>query len=665
MRDLSMNLNNLMRALIPSAIKWGLGALALLVAYVFILATHYFGSAGYYLRFDSILWLLFVAAIFFIMRDRYAVVLIITLMVLLCGMVLSGVWRSGVSDHSLIAGVLPFSDAAGYADGSLNLLHSGSLTGWASRRPLTALIEAFLLFLCNGNFRAMLAALVLLSAISMALAVSEFHRISGRVASFVMFAGLFIFYRRFIGTTLSEHFGVIYGCLAVALVLRTLRTCCWRYYIIGLFCLSIGLLARAGAFFVLPMLVLVLVYVSWSDRRKMCNLFATAVLAVVLAFSLNKAVGLSLGNADASMGNFSYTLYGLVSGGDWTQVNIDHPEIKSLSPEARYQKIYELAFARIQAQPSSLITGGLRAYRDFFLSMKGVYGFSLFMPIERFILESGSASDRNEADTLVHRVLSQPFLYVQTAAALLLFLGCNMIGMIGLITILRERSTPSMCYLGASMGILASVPFVPPWDADWMRAYAATIPFVLVYPAVGMATVCSLFLQIKCGMKGLGRDENRQSFLLPFCSVLILIIPLVALLMFNLGKAPFLPHARTVSGGDYALQIIKGSATHFVDTIRSSDVTIQVLPDTADRNMKVYRHGYHGRSKVLESFILPGKTVALAYDINSRRMKYIVCEHVVYLEMLQYDMDFVIVPLSGETKGRWLRISKQIVSPLP
>ena len=36
------------------------------------------------------------------------------------------------------------------------------------------------------------------------------------------------------------------------------------------------------------------------------------------------------------------------------------------------------------------------------------------------------------------------------------------------------------------IGILISVPFVPPWDANAMRAYAATLPFIIVYSALGV-----------------------------------------------------------------------------------------------------------------------------------------------------------------------------------
>jgi len=43
-----------------------------------------------------------------------------------------------------------------------------------------------------------------------------------------------------------------------------------------------------------------------------------------------------------------------------------------------------------------------------------------------------------------------------------------------------------MLNIAAWAGILLSVPFVPPWDADNMRAYAATLPFVVALPVMGM-----------------------------------------------------------------------------------------------------------------------------------------------------------------------------------
>jgi hypothetical protein len=47
--------------------------------------------------------------------------------------------------------------------------------------------------------------------------------------------------------------------------------------------------------------------------------------------------------------------------------------------------------------------------------------------------------------------------------------------------------------LAALAGTFLSVPFVPPWEADRMRVYAATLPFYVTYPAVGLVFLLSRF----------------------------------------------------------------------------------------------------------------------------------------------------------------------------
>ena len=65
-------------------------------------------------------------------------------------------------------------------------------------------------------------------------------------------------------------------------------------------------------------------------------------------------------------------------------------------------------------------------------------------------------------------------------------LALRLLATLGLVLCLRRRREPlPSLVLAASLGVLLSVPFIPPWDADLMRVYAATLPFVAVAPVVG------------------------------------------------------------------------------------------------------------------------------------------------------------------------------------
>ncbi|MFT5539974.1 MAG: hypothetical protein ACI82H_001499 [Alphaproteobacteria bacterium] len=87
--------------------------------------------------------------------------------------------------------------------------------------------------------------------------------------------------------------------------------------------------------FVLPLLIL---YAGWqfrSGNRFSFKATAWTCAAVVLAFGMNPAFIAFFGAHDgAGFSNFSYTLYGLVTGGHpWEYIYQNVPRLKSL-PEA-------------------------------------------------------------------------------------------------------------------------------------------------------------------------------------------------------------------------------------------------------------------------------------------------------------------------------------------
>jgi len=64
------------------------------------------------------------------------------------------------------------------------------------------------------------------------------------------------------------------------------------------------------------------------------------------------------GTLTSSGGNFSYTLYGLVTGGrDFEAVRIDHPEIGKMNATAQTSEVYRLAWAAFTEHPSLLLQG--------------------------------------------------------------------------------------------------------------------------------------------------------------------------------------------------------------------------------------------------------------------------------------------------------------------
>ncbi|HWU40616.1 MAG TPA: hypothetical protein VN203_23465, partial [Candidatus Acidoferrum sp.] len=90
----------------------------------------------------------------------------------------------------------------------------------------------------------------------------------------------------------------------------------------------------------------------------------------------------------------------------------------------------------------------------------------------------------------------------------------------GLVVLWRNHRRPlPLLIIAAWAGILFSVPFVPPWDADNMRAYAATIPFVVALPIMGLSYRREGKLQWLAG--GQRRAVVRATDLYVFSALLI------------------------------------------------------------------------------------------------------------------------------------------------
>ncbi|MBD1806562.1 hypothetical protein H6F98_14010 [Microcoleus sp. FACHB-SPT15] len=372
----------------------------------------------------------------------------LSLTLILFALPISALWNSGISNGFIIGGLLPTGDAGGYYWEARRVLEFGNMSAWGSRRPLFSGVLASLLGLTQQNLQLTLAILVAIAAISCFLAAREVQRSHGTAAGVVAIAVLFLFYRRFIGYTLTESLGLPLGAVGFAILWRGARQRQISYCLVGILLLSLALNARAGAFFILPALIL---WGTWSFRgvdRFSWRFLLGGASVVLLGFILNSILLKVIGSADSmAFSNFSYTLYGLIVGGDWTQVLQDHPELNSMSDTEAAQKIYALAFESLRANPFALVRGSLRAWEEFLFKD---YVFSFIPDLK-----------------------TNFFLQILSAIALLNSFRCW-----------REPNASLMVV--ATLGILASVPCVPPWDADAMRAYAATMPFLATLPALGI-----------------------------------------------------------------------------------------------------------------------------------------------------------------------------------
>lgn len=402
---------------------------------------------------------------------------------------LAGTWQQAVSDSATVAGLLPISDAAGYWADAQRLLLGLDFSSLSARRPLFAGLLGVLLRLTGGDLRLTLAFLAMLVAGCLFLASESLRRTHGRYAGLVLLLLTMLFYRRFVATTLTEHLGLAAGALGFSLLWRGAHFRSRPAFLAGLAMLSLGLNARAGAFFVLPLLTL------WGTlhlRRgavlsaSTLGLLGQGVAASAFGFAANTLIFFALvPPGGLPFSNFSTVLYSMMAGAqDWAFALRQHPELASLSESEQARRLYAMAWELFRDNPMRLAWGYLHAWGDLLLKVRnGFYSSILIRGPENSgiidILLAGGFSGLGQA----WRANTYQTLNVLVAVGLVA--GLNLLGMAGMaVAWLQRRGPDGGLVLAAMLGLLASSPFVPPWDADNMRAYAATIPLMAVFPVL-------------------------------------------------------------------------------------------------------------------------------------------------------------------------------------
>ena len=477
----------------------------------------------------------------------------LSLTLILFALPISALWNSGISDGFIIGGLLPTGDAGGYYWEARRVLEFGNMSAWGSRRPLFSGVLATLLGLTQQNLQLTLAILVAITAISCFLAAREVQRSHGTAAGLMVITILFLFYRRFIGYTMTESLGLALGAVGFAILWRGTRQRQISYCLVGILLVTLALNARAGAFFILPALIL---WGSWSFRgtaRFSWRFLLGGASVVLLGFILNSILLKVIGSADSmAFSNFSYTLYGLIVGGGWTQVLQDHPQLSSMSDTEAAQKIYALAFEALRANPFALVTGSLRAWEEFLFKD---YVFSFIPDLK-----------------------TNFFLQILSVIALLNSSRC-------------WREPNASLIVVATLGILASVPCVPPWDADGMRAYAATIPFIATLPVMGFEFIAKNLewrQLVKVPIK-----DNSSQYLLVFsliCAGFVFVAPITTKVF---SRTPQLDEISCPVGTKAIhLRISSGSSINLVadNSIRKTHMPNVRLTDFRDGLLKTHHN---------------------------------------------------------------------------
>lgn len=292
------------------------------------------------------------------------------------------IWWTGKTVDLAVGGFYQVSDALAYwtcANSLLDMGHFGNASSftaeWCQRRAIYPNLLSGFTWIAQRNIflTLLLQATVVCLSIFAVLRQSSPHI---GVVGIAVGAALLVKYATdsLFMVTMTENAGVIFGCIGLAALFKSIENKSLVWASAGIAAFSIALNARAGAFFILPFLVLWAGIFAYSLNRNILVWIIIPTLAAVAGFTLQAALVIAVGgNPGNSHGNFSYVLYGLSAGGTgWQQVLVDHPELSG-TDALMSKAIYALAWDNIQSNPRLLFQGLFKNLALFVSS--GTYGF--------------------------------------------------------------------------------------------------------------------------------------------------------------------------------------------------------------------------------------------------------------------------------------------------
>ncbi len=507
------------------------------------------------------------------------------------GLALTGLWASGQSEPYVVSGLIPYNDAATYYNDANRLLDGSLLSETSSRRPLAIGFLGALLGLTGRNLQNALAFLALIEAAASVYMMLEIRRARGPATGALTFWIVFLFARRFIGTTMTESLGLAFGALSLAFFCRGVTRRSLSFILAGLFLLTASLNIRAGAFFILPLLVL---WIGWLFREKRWFAWKPAglgVLVIIAGFGVNSLVLRLVGTSDGmAFGNFAESLYGLASGGErWSYVYTEIEEARTMPEKERFELIYRKSFELIRQNPMGIVQGSLHQW-------------SLLFSDTWFSVYAYVGGENAEGNRYIHWAL-----YALCA--------------VGLVQAARKRREPLYSFLLVAIaGIFLSVPFVPPGDAHKMRAFAATIPLLALLPAAGLSELVNIFPWKF--IKEIPVDETSGHGLSVYSIALtafMLLAPYVAMktAVKPVVETPVCLPGETPVSAHYA----PGTS---VRLIREEVLQLDWLPEFHFGRYKVFIHNLpNDESIAILSKVEPPATLMLGYDIPTGKRAWI------------------------------------------
>jgi hypothetical protein len=375
------------------------------------------------------------------------------------GVILRGYWLIKRTEFFQVYGFLPIADASEYFENAQRLLLGFPAQGTTIGRPLFTSLFAGLLWLTHMDLLKALMVLVILTGFSIYLLGESTHKHFGTLPASIMIAFTVMFYRNYLGAISSESLGLIFCCVGWAILFETFQRPSIRIYLAGTFFLTVALITRAGPFFIIPFILLAFL-IFYRAKPMWIQYILGTVVVFAAGFGLNSFVlGILTGNKSYLFPNYLYSLYGMAAGGKgWGYIKQAHPDIMALTEPLRTQQLYQITLDLIKSHPWVFIINLIKQYWYFVL-----YGNT--------------------------SVFSYLFTSIDWYNILLMVLLYGLCIWTVVLLIKNRKELKHLVLLGAIVGIVLSVPFVPPQDESDMRAFAVVIPIMALVPAFSLDAI--------------------------------------------------------------------------------------------------------------------------------------------------------------------------------
>lgn len=292
-------------------------------------------------------------------RQKFFIIVLMVGYIGLFLLPLSWLWRGLEFDDNVLMGVFPFNDGMFYLMDAYRLLMGLDRMMAPNVRPMFSGVLTFLMWLFDGNLQIALLIFAVGTAISIFFLALEIRDFAGPIAAGLASTILFYFQLPFLGRVHTENLGLLLGALGLTLVLRAARTGSVPALLTGGFALSLALNARAGAFTVLPALMVW----AWLNRKTFgWKASVLLFISIALGFLINTYLVNNFSPKDVvAFSNYWFSLYGLAAGYK------GYSYIFTVYPDFDYStNVIPYVVEHIVQHPFMLLYGMLMSYKDYF-----------------------------------------------------------------------------------------------------------------------------------------------------------------------------------------------------------------------------------------------------------------------------------------------------------